>query len=64
MQITYKNGEYCREGVDRRVKLQIYCDHLGRLGVCTYTHTSALDTLNDPPIDRIDVLTSMSLSMD
>lgn len=32
VQITYKNGEYCREGVDRRVKLQIYCDHLGRLG--------------------------------
>lgn len=32
VQITYSNGEYCQEGINRKVKLQIYCDHLGRLG--------------------------------
>mmetsp|Transcript_60877 Transcript_60877/g.89229 ORF Transcript_60877/g.89229 Transcript_60877/m.89229 type:complete len:275 (-) Transcript_60877:96-920(-) len=32
VQITYNNGEYCQEGVNRQVKLQFYCDHLGRLG--------------------------------
>uniref|UniRef100_A0A7S0HAG0 Autophagy-related protein 27 n=1 Tax=Hanusia phi TaxID=3032 RepID=A0A7S0HAG0_9CRYP len=32
VQLTYSNGEYCQEGMNRRVKLQMYCDHLGRLG--------------------------------
>eukprot|EP00961_Rhodomonas_salina_P167521 2257546-Rhodomonas_salina.1 len=26
------DGEYCQEGVNRQVRLQMYCDHMGRLG--------------------------------
>eukprot|EP00293_Proteomonas_sulcata_P013829 CAMPEP_0184288504 /NCGR_PEP_ID=MMETSP1049-20130417/1028_1 /TAXON_ID=77928 /ORGANISM="Proteomonas sulcata, Strain CCMP704" /LENGTH=268 /DNA_ID=CAMNT_0026594937 /DNA_START=153 /DNA_END=956 /DNA_ORIENTATION=- len=32
VQLTYYDGEYCQEGVNRQIKLQMYCDHLGRLG--------------------------------
>jgi hypothetical protein len=33
VQLTYSDGEYCREGGgNRQVKLQMYCDHMGRLG--------------------------------
>eukprot|EP00286_Rhodomonas_abbreviata_P013417 CAMPEP_0181321596 /NCGR_PEP_ID=MMETSP1101-20121128/18777_1 /TAXON_ID=46948 /ORGANISM="Rhodomonas abbreviata, Strain Caron Lab Isolate" /LENGTH=269 /DNA_ID=CAMNT_0023429449 /DNA_START=369 /DNA_END=1178 /DNA_ORIENTATION=+ len=50
VQLTYSDGEYCQEGVNRQVRLQFYCDHLGRLGTvgdyyvtvespCTYVVT-------------------------
>eukprot|EP00288_Rhodomonas_lens_P017775 CAMPEP_0177713412 /NCGR_PEP_ID=MMETSP0484_2-20121128/12923_1 /TAXON_ID=354590 /ORGANISM="Rhodomonas lens, Strain RHODO" /LENGTH=286 /DNA_ID=CAMNT_0019225295 /DNA_START=270 /DNA_END=1127 /DNA_ORIENTATION=+ len=32
VQLTYMDGEYCQEGVNRQVRLQMYCDHMGRLG--------------------------------